>query len=292
MGRAAAALFLTQQALSKRIARLEDEVGVLFDRGPTGVTLTPVGERFLPAARHLLQVADHTAATARDERGPPLRVDVWGRLGPLEAVARAFAVDHPQTIVEIGMRQNFHTALDALRRNEIDVAFGNVANLATPLPDQLSSALAVLIPAVGLVGEHSELAAADTIDPDALRRRGVAVPPELARQEFARFVTEYAADVGARISTESHASIMEGLVDRVASGPDTVTLVPAAWPLPDGSGYTMVPVHPVPLFPSYAVWRTATPHPLVPALLHAVRASGIGSRPTGSDHWLPAGARS
>jgi len=53
-GRAADAMFLTQQALSKRIARLEDDIGVLFRRGPTGVTLTPAGARFLTLARNLL----------------------------------------------------------------------------------------------------------------------------------------------------------------------------------------------------------------------------------------------
>lgn len=70
IGRAAAALFLTQQAMSKRLARLEDDIGILFERGPTGVTLTPTGERFLPAARHLLEVADHAAATARADHTP------------------------------------------------------------------------------------------------------------------------------------------------------------------------------------------------------------------------------
>jgi DNA-binding transcriptional LysR family regulator len=40
IGRAAASLFLTQQAVSKRIARLEGVVGTLFARGPGGVALT------------------------------------------------------------------------------------------------------------------------------------------------------------------------------------------------------------------------------------------------------------
>ncbi len=52
---------------------------------------------------------------------------------------------------------------------------------------------------------------------------------------------------------------MEGLVERVAGDPDTVTLVPAAWPVPDGSRFVTVAVHPVPLFPMYAVWKRAAP---------------------------------
>ena len=43
-GRAAARLFLTQQALSKRIARLENELGVpLFTRDNHAVQLTEAG---------------------------------------------------------------------------------------------------------------------------------------------------------------------------------------------------------------------------------------------------------
>jgi DNA-binding transcriptional LysR family regulator len=50
-GRAAAKLFLTQQALSKRIQRLERTVGQpLLARGPRGVEPTAAGQRFLPYA--------------------------------------------------------------------------------------------------------------------------------------------------------------------------------------------------------------------------------------------------
>ena len=45
ISRAADALHLTQPALSKSIKQLEDRLGVpLFERGPTGVKLTPYGE--------------------------------------------------------------------------------------------------------------------------------------------------------------------------------------------------------------------------------------------------------
>ncbi|WP_314622850.1 LysR family transcriptional regulator, partial [Streptomyces stackebrandtii] len=49
-GKAAGTLGISQQALSKRIARLESLLGTpLFERGGgSGVRLTPAGERFLP----------------------------------------------------------------------------------------------------------------------------------------------------------------------------------------------------------------------------------------------------
>lgn len=51
-GRAAGTLAISQQALSKRIARLESLLGTeLFQRGGNGVRLTEAGQRFLPPAR-------------------------------------------------------------------------------------------------------------------------------------------------------------------------------------------------------------------------------------------------
>lgn len=50
-GRAAEALSISQQAVSKRVARLEAELGVrLLTRGANGVTLTAAGRRFLAGA--------------------------------------------------------------------------------------------------------------------------------------------------------------------------------------------------------------------------------------------------
>ncbi|NEB79262.1 LysR family transcriptional regulator, partial [Streptomyces sp. SID14478] len=54
-GRAAARLGITQQALSKRVARLESTLGVrLFERGARGVGATADGARFLEPARQVL----------------------------------------------------------------------------------------------------------------------------------------------------------------------------------------------------------------------------------------------
>src|SRR5437773_6718267 len=82
-GRAAARLFLTQQALSKRIQRLEHSLGEpLFVRGPRGVELTEADHRFLPHARALLAAAESARPVSW-----PLRLDVWGQVqAPLRIV--------------------------------------------------------------------------------------------------------------------------------------------------------------------------------------------------------------
>lgn len=72
-GRAASRLFLTPQAVSKRIRRLEGSLGeVLFSRDRQAVTLTRAGQRFLPHARALLALAETAAqATRAADAAPP-----------------------------------------------------------------------------------------------------------------------------------------------------------------------------------------------------------------------------
>src|ERR687887_1726174 len=73
---AAAELAVTQQAVSKRIAALERDLGVrLFTRTPRGARLTIDGQAFLPHARELLRVAERADASVRPGRRD-LRVDV------------------------------------------------------------------------------------------------------------------------------------------------------------------------------------------------------------------------
>src|SRR5258708_2578280 len=73
---AAAELSITQQAVSKRIAALEKDLGVrLFTRTARGAELTIDGQAFLPRARDLLHAEERAADSVRPGRRA-LRVDV------------------------------------------------------------------------------------------------------------------------------------------------------------------------------------------------------------------------
>ena len=75
-------LSITQQAVSKRIAALEKDLGVrLFTRTARGARLTTDGQAFLPHARDLLQAEERAAASVRPGRRA-LRVDVIGGGSP------------------------------------------------------------------------------------------------------------------------------------------------------------------------------------------------------------------
>jgi DNA-binding transcriptional LysR family regulator len=121
-GRAAEELHLAQPALSRRIRRLEDQIGArLFDRDTRGTRLTAAGEAFLPGAREALGAARAAAAMARDV-GRPARL-VVGHVAALfvTAAVRALRVERPEAEVRT-------LALDrpdprpALLEHRVDVA--------------------------------------------------------------------------------------------------------------------------------------------------------------------------
>ncbi len=69
-GRAAQALSVSQPSLSKQLATMEDELGViLFERTSRSVKLTATGEKLLPRARIILQEAREFRAIARGSIG-------------------------------------------------------------------------------------------------------------------------------------------------------------------------------------------------------------------------------
>lgn len=92
---AAADLSITQQAVSKRVAALEKDLGVrLFTRTARGAQLTIDGQAFLPHARALLQAEELAMNSVRPGRRA-LRVDVINpRIAP-SALVRDFHRAHP-----------------------------------------------------------------------------------------------------------------------------------------------------------------------------------------------------
>nr|WP_311527017.1 LysR family transcriptional regulator [uncultured Ralstonia sp.] len=97
--RASEQLHLTQSAISKQIKGLEEELGVLlFERTPTGMTVTAAGRRLLPIAGRIVDATQEMAALAASLRGNVSGVLRLGtiidpesiRLGPLLAALLKF----------------------------------------------------------------------------------------------------------------------------------------------------------------------------------------------------------
>ena len=129
--KAAERLFVTQPALSRRIQRLETEVGVrLVERGPGGVSLTAAGEAFLTGVRQILvQVEQARRSAHRAARGETGQLTL-GFVDPamysaLPPILRAYRAQRPD--VELILRETpSHRQADALLRGTLDVAFSGI----------------------------------------------------------------------------------------------------------------------------------------------------------------------
>ncbi|WP_194926146.1 LysR family transcriptional regulator [Catenulispora pinisilvae] len=295
-GQAAEQLAVSQQALSKRIARLEGELGAqLFLRGGHAVELTEAGRRFLEPARQTLAQGDRAVAAARHvER--PLRIDYWGHLfAPMRTLApvidylaRAVAVS-----VETGPGRDLPGVLDALVRTATDVGFGRAHGADGAQGAEhagYAHRLVRLEPVDVVVGDRHRLADRSEVRPDELRDSVLWGPASLERLDFYRRFAEH-FDINADSGT---ANLGIGhFLEQVAADPTRFALVPADLELPDRVRVRSLPlVEPTPLYAWSLVWRAADPHPGVESLLQAFAELGgrnrwLEYRP-GRD-WLPAG---
>ncbi|MFE9422621.1 LysR family transcriptional regulator [Kitasatospora sp. NPDC006697] len=271
-GRAAAGLSITQQALSKRIARLEEALGErLLDRDGRGAAPTAAGERLLEPARAVL-AACAAAVTAVRGAARPLRLDVWGHLfAPLRTVG-AVEVDS----LEVGHGRDLPSVLGALLRGEIDAGFGRYHALPDGREHELAHRLVRLEPVDAVVGPGHPLAGADSLRPSDLRTGRLLLPAALTRLEFLqRFAERFELS---SLPPEPNLGA-DHFLSRLATTPDAFTVLPADAPLPGLPGLRTIPlVDPVPLYSWSLVWPRRNAHPGIGALLGAFAEAGRRNR--------------
>jgi DNA-binding transcriptional LysR family regulator len=165
-GRAARRMYVTQQALSQSIKKLEEQLGVtLFVRTSRRVELTDAGRDLIPHALRLIAVAEELAAAMRrvTTGGAPLRIGTVRHadvLGPVLDEYRALvgrAVDRVQ-IVDLTSDEQ----VGALTRGEIDVALAHVSHV----PDGVSAAVIRFDPVLALVHAGVRLGHRDVVPAD------------------------------------------------------------------------------------------------------------------------------
>lgn len=253
-GRAAGTLALSQQALSKRIARLESLLGTaLFQRGGNGVRLTDAGRLFLPPARQAMAAADAAVeAVAGTDR--PLRVDVWGHLyAPMRTLAQ---VAGRAGELVLGHGRDLPSVTAALLRGDIDAAFGRAH---PPLPAGLSHRLIRLEPVDAVLSADHPLAAETALRPDQLRDSVLWAPGALDRLDF---LHRFADRFGIRQTATSVNLGLAHFLAEVAQEPRRFSLLPADVPRPEVPGLRSIPlVDPTPLYAWSLLRRTGNGHP-------------------------------
>jgi DNA-binding transcriptional LysR family regulator len=285
--RAAARLYVAQQALSREIQRLEGRLGTpLFHRTTRRVSLTPHGERLLVRARELVAAHDAVWAEVHGPAARPVVVDLMsdGRQTGVRILdlARKLAPS-----VEIRGRYSGGTgaALEKLVAGEIDVVLGRVGWLdAKPLPTIAQflfrlEPMSLLLPAGHPLSRHGSV--------PMRRLRGLEIdglPPHDRTPEWADLVVQFFALTGAH-STPLHLPAV-GLEEQgyhlVRQGVPILTSLDHV----DVPGGTMRPlVDPVPLYPWSIAWRRGSRSEGITALQTAT------AELASTEGWLAAAGR-
>lgn len=157
--RAAARLYVAQQALSRDIRRLERELGAdLFVRSTRRVALSADGERLLPYARRVLAAHDELLAAFGEAR--PLLVDLnspgltTGRR--VLHLARELAPEHE---LMARFESGLTFAAGELLAGRLDASFGRFAGLDPVVRAQLDQQLVRYEPMAVVLPEDHRLAA-------------------------------------------------------------------------------------------------------------------------------------
>lgn len=170
---AARALYVSQAALTRRVARLEAHLGLrLLVRGPTGTRPSPDGAALLPTARRVLDAADEFVAATRTPDAWTLRLGVTPTVAGLVLAQfmAAWMPAHPHVrIVSV------EDGVVGLRARLAEGAC-EMALIDSPLPDFAQGRFVRTVAVRAFIPTGHELAASDAPLPvGALHRRPILV---------------------------------------------------------------------------------------------------------------------
>lgn len=173
--KAAQACHVSQPALSNQVAQAEQTLGTrIFERGASGVLVTPGGQEIVAAARRVLDEAaalDHLARHLREPFTGRLRLGTIPTMAPylLPAVVSALRRHHPELDLVVDEEQTT-SLLERLRQGEVDLLF-----LALPIEDDgleleplFDEEFVLALPKGHRLGRRSEVDAAELANEEVL----------------------------------------------------------------------------------------------------------------------------
>ncbi|MET7849462.1 LysR family transcriptional regulator [Streptomyces avermitilis] len=291
--RAAARLYVAQQALSRDIRRLERELGSeLFLRTTRQVTLTADGTRLLPYARRVLAAQDALlAAFGRGEAGRPLFVDVNSPgLFSTRILARARELA-PDSELMARFESGLTGAAAEILAGRIDASFGRFAGLDPALRSRLGQQPVRYEPMAVILPEDHRLAGLDEVPLDALAGEtvyaGAGNPRTPEWTDLARLLFE---GRGIEVAPPAPLALGPEEFERIMAKTRCPVLAVVDFPAMPHAVLRPL-VDPVPLSPVSLVWRKGVTHPGIDALRCAATElaaeEGWLLRPT--EGWIPAG---
>ncbi|HLH83688.1 MAG TPA: LysR family transcriptional regulator [Trebonia sp.] len=279
---AADRLGMTQQAVSKRIARLESGLGVpLLNRSRAGAALTEDGAAFLGQARALIGLADQATGMLRARRRA-LRIDALAPDAAPLGMARAF-YEASGAEVDIIVSRGTVSRPSALADGSLDAAFGRATG---SLPAGIERIPACLEPLYILVGRGHRLARRRHVPMAELSGLTAWMPGNARDSEWAEYYRFLSADFGVQIDTSGPVFGRDHLIEKIGSSQDLLMFA-ARTQLSGRPDIVHVPVTgPAPVYPWSLMWHEANRHPALPLLIAQVK---VRYRPYDPrSQWLPA----
>jgi len=282
-------LAVTQQAVSKRIASLEKELGVrLFTRTARGAQLTIDGQAFLPHARRLLATAERAVAAVRPGHRA-LRVDLPGRRFSPARMLRDFRATRPGTELDVVTLADANAAIAAIDAGTIDASIRAVSVPPRRLPAGIRHIRALDEPEQLMTGPRHPLAGEKQVTPAQLRGHRIWMPILPAGSEWADYFDAVVQAFGLRIEQTHPDFGTEPLHDVIADSAEIATFVPEQMQIlwPDGHDLRRINIRdPALLYPNALIWREDNPHPALAALRDYI-AAAPPAFPRNEPSWLP-----
>ncbi|WP_340378464.1 LysR family transcriptional regulator [Streptomyces sp. SS7] len=288
--RAAARLYVAQQALSRDVRRLERELGAeLFVRTTRQVTLTADGERLVPFARRVLQAQDDLVAAFGQAR--PLLVDLNS---PNLATGRRVLHRARELAPELELMARYESGLTGaaaeIVAGRLDASFGRYAGLDPVLRGRLEHRLVRYEPMALVLPEGHPLAGLTEVPLAALAGETVYAGAGNPRTpEWTDLAERLFEGHGIRLAPPAPLAVGEEEFRRITTTVGRPVLAVVGFQAMTGTVSRPL-TDPVPLSPVSLVWRKGLVHPGLDALRRAAAeiagAEGWLQRP--ADGWIPA----
>ncbi|MFJ3205447.1 LysR family transcriptional regulator [Streptomyces sp. NPDC086989] len=271
--RAAARLYVAQQALSRDVRRLEEVLGTgLFARTTRAVELTADGERLLPLARRVLSAHEELAAAFTGPRALLVDLNTDGPSTARSVLERARELA-PDCELMARFESGLTYAAAEVAAGRLDVSFGYAHGLDPALRARLAHRPVRYEPLAVLLPEGHPLAALAAVPLDALAGETVYTGAGNPRTlEWTGLARELFAGRGIAPAPPAPVAIGKDEFRRVMAKTRHPVLVTVDFLDLPGSVKRPL-VDPVPLSPLSMVWRKGFSHPGLDALHRAADAA-------------------
>jgi len=279
-GKAAERLNMTQPPLSQAIRALEEEIGAaLFERSKRNVSLTPLGEQWLPHVREALAKVDALHQIAKDIRsGTTGRLDLafvtTADNGLLPNLVRHYRNSYPN--VELTLVESTSDAQITLLLEEKVHAGIIIPSHEHPLPWNLQymplvrEQLVAAVPETWISSGNIQTTG-HMITTDSVISSPLIIFPRRAAPSFHDLVTGYYKACGGQVRIVQHAIQMQTIISLVSAGMG-IALVPESMRNVARKGVSYLNLSTsAPLLETGLAWRRNEDLPTVTNLIELAR---------------------